>query len=161
MFANKDMIPDTTQISKYYTIGMLSSKAVVSHDKLKPQHNLEVPEIACNLKNLAENCLDLIKTKYSNMMVTSGFRHGTTTSQHQRGMAADMQFTGATKGDYYDIASWIKSNVPFDQLLLEYKVFGTGQPWIHISFNSTGNRGQVMTFMNNKPHGNGLQKLQS
>ena len=160
MFANKDNIPDTTQISKYYTIGMLSSKAVVTHDKLKRQHNLEIPEIACNLKNLAENCLDLIKAKYSNMIVTSGFRHGTTTSQHQRGMAGDMQFTGASKGDYYDIATWIKSNISFDQLLLEYKTTGTRNPWIHISFNSAGNRGEVMTYMNDKKKANGLHKLE-
>lgn len=160
MFTNKDNVPDTTQISKYYTIGMLSSKAVVSHDKLIRQHNLEIPEIACNLKNLAENCLDLIKAKYSNMIVTSAFRHGNTTSQHQRGMAADMQFSGVSKGDYYDIASWIKANIPFDQLLLEYKTTGTRNPWIHISFNSGGNRNQVMTFMNDKRHANGLHKLE-
>jgi len=159
MFKSND-IPDTAQISKYFTIGMLSSKAAVSHDKITEQHSLTKPQIACNLKNLAEKCLDKIKAKYPNMFVTSGFRQGSGASQHQRGMAADMQFTGSSKGDYYEIASWIKSNVSFDQLLLEYKTTGTGNPWIHISFNQDGNRGQVLTYMNHKKAGSGLQKLQ-
>ncbi len=160
MFNNKESIPDTTQISKYFTIGMLSSNAIVSHYKLIAQHNLQIPEIACNLKNLAENCLDLIKAKYPNMKVTSAFRHGKSTSQHELGMAADMQFDSVSKGDYYDIASWIKTNVVFDQLLLEYKTTGTKNPWIHISFNATGNRRQVKTFMNDKKFADGLQKLE-
>lgn len=160
IFANKEDIPDTTQISKYFTVGMLSSNAVVSHYKIASQHGLTKPEIACNLKNLAENCLDPIKTKYPNMKVTSAFRTGASTSQHELGMAADMQFDGASKSDYYDMAVWIKANVVFDQLLLEYKSTGTGLPWIHISYNSAGSRSQVMTFMNNSKFASGLQKLE-
>jgi predicted chitinase len=160
IFDNKDDIPDTTQISKYFTIGMLSSNAVVSHYKITAQHSLTKAQIACNLKNLAENCLDVIKAKYSNMRVTSAFRIGSTTSQHELGMAADMQFTGITNADYYDIAVWIKSNVICDQLLLEYKTTGTGLPWIHISYNMAGCRSQVMTFMNDKKFAAGLQKLE-
>jgi putative chitinase len=153
-------IPDGTQISKYFTIGMLSTSAVVSHYKIAPQLGLKTPEIACNLKKLAENCLDPIKAKYPKMKVTSAFRTGTGTSQHCRGQAADMQFDGAAKGDYFTIAQWIRDNVVFDQLLLEYKTTGTGQPWIHISFNSGGNRQQVLTFMNDKTAAQGLSKLQ-
>ena len=161
MFENKEDLPDTTQISKYFTIGMLSSKAVVSHYKIKAQHGLTKAQIACNLKNLAENCLDIIKAHYSNMKVTSAFRGDSgSTSQHELGMAADMQFDGVTKADYYDIAVWIKNNVICDQLLLEYKTTGTGLPWIHISYNSAGCRSQVMTFMNNKKFASGLQKLE-
>lgn len=155
-----DNIPETTQISKYYSIGMLSSNAVVSHDKLIAQRNLTKPQIACNLKNLAENCLDKIKAKYPKMIITSCFRVGNTTSQHQLGQAADMQFPGSTKGEYYEVAGWIKANISFDQLLLEYQTTGSGNPWIHISSNPNGNRGQVLTFMNHKNVGNGLQKLQ-
>ena len=153
-------IPDNTQISKYFTIGMLSTAAVVSHYKIISQLGLKIPEIACNLKKLSENCLDPIKTKYPNMKVTSAFRTGSGASQHFRGQAADMQFTGISKGDYFTVAQWIKDNIIFDQLLLEYKTTGTGLPWIHISFNSNGNRQQVLTLMNNKTAGQGLLKLQ-
>jgi predicted chitinase len=159
-FADKTSISDTTQLSKYFSLGMLSSNAVVSHYKVTAQRKLTIPEIVCNLKNLAENSLDAIKAKYPNMKVTSAFRTGSGTSQHELGMAADMQFDGASKSDYYDIALWIKDNVLYDQLLLEYKTFGTGLPWIHISYSSGGNRKQILTFMNNKKVNNGLAKLQ-
>ena len=44
------------------------------------------------------------------------------------------KFDGIAKKDYYAIASWIKDNVLFDQLILEFKTTGTGNPWIHISY---------------------------
>jgi hydroxymethylglutaryl-CoA reductase len=110
---------------------------------------------------LAENCLDVIKAQYPNMKVTSSFRANTGgKSQHELGMAADMQFDGISKGDYYDIAQWIKTKVVFDQLLLEYKTTGTGLPWIHISYNMNGNRHQILTMMNDKTAGQGLLKLE-
>lgn len=162
IFDNKDDIPDTTQISKYFTIGMLSSNAVVSHNKLVAQLGYKVSELACNLKQLAENSLDPIKAKYPNMKVTSAFRpmQNNPTSQHPHGKAADMQFDGASKGDYFTIAQWIRDNVVFDQLILEYKTTETKNPWIHISYNPAGNRKQVLTFMNNKTAGQGLLKLE-
>jgi hypothetical protein len=115
--------------------------------------------IVCNLKKLAENCLDKIKDKYPNMFVTSGFRTGSGTSQHLLGMAADMQFTGVAKKDYFEVAQWIRDNVSYDQLLLEYKTTGTGNPWIHISYNEGKNRKQVLTFMNDRTAAQGLKNL--
>ncbi len=74
-------------------------------------------------------------------------------------MAADLQFRGVKKSDYYQIAQVIKDLVPFDQLLLEYKTTGTGLPWIHISFNKAGNRKQILTLLNNSTYGQGLIDL--
>jgi len=64
---------------------------------------------------------------------------------------------GAAKSDYYALAgeSW-KPLPNYDQFLLKYKVTGSGNPWIHISFNSAGNRGQVLTTFNNRVHETGL-----
>lgn len=162
MFAGKTEIPDSTQLSKYFTVGMLSSKAAVTSDKVQAQQGLSLGEIVCNMKNLAENCLDVIKAKYPKMLVTSCFRKmgSNPKSQHPLGMACDMQF-GVGKSELFDICVWIKDNVLYDQLLMEYKTTGTGNPWIHISFNSRGNRKQVLTFMNNKTAAQGLKKLQS
>jgi hypothetical protein len=139
---------------------MLSNKAAVSKHKIIDNNGLSDAQIACNLKCLAENSLDRIKAQYPNTFVTSGFRAGSGSSQHTLGQAADMQFTGATKADYFTIAQWIRDNVPFDQLLLEYKTTETKQPWIHISFVSGGNRNKVMTFMNHRKYGDGLHKLE-
>jgi Chitinase class I len=160
-FSGKTGIPATTQLSTKFTLGMLSSNAVVTHAKVVAQMGLTESELVCNLKNLAENCLDKIKIKYPTMVVTSAFREmGTNkTSQHPLGMAADMQFTGVAKSEYYDIAIWIRDNVLYDQLILEFKTYGTGNPWIHISFNNGGNRKQVLTFMNDKLVSQGLRKL--
>lgn len=158
IFQGKTMIQDQQQISKYYTIGMLSSNTAVSHYKVKDQQGLTAPEIACNLKKVAENCLDVIKAQYPKMIVTSGFRHGTGTSQHTLGQAIDMQF-GVGNSDYFEIATWIKNNVLFDQLLLEYKTIETGNAWIHISYTDTP-RKVVYTYMNHKNVGSGLRKLQ-
>ena len=70
-------------------------------------------------------------------MITSGFRNGSGKSQHDRGQAADIQFPNMTSEQIYDVSIWIRENLPFDQLLLEY---GGKNPWLHISFNRGGNR---------------------
>ena len=158
IFENKTDIPDSTQISKNYTIGMLSTRAAASSAKLVAQHGLSVSEIACNLKKVAENCLDTIKAKYPAMIVTSGFRNKKNGSQHEKGQAIDMQF-GVPNSEYFAIASWIKDNVPFDQLLLEYKTIESGKAWIHISLSDSPRRA-VYTYMNHANVGTGLRKLQ-
>jgi hypothetical protein len=98
------------------------------------------------------------------MFVTSGFRHansGSKVSDHVLGQAVDLQFRGATKADYFEIAKAIKQLVPFKQLLLEYKTTGSGMPWIHISLarDNNKNNSQVMTFFNHRKHSDGLTKL--
>jgi len=52
-------------------------------------------------------------------------------------MAADLQYPLKTNTEVYNIAVWIRDNLPFDQLILEY---GGNRPWIHVSFNRFGNR---------------------
>lgn len=118
-------------------------------------------EIVCNLKLLCINCLEPIYDKYPNAFVTNTWRlpSGNPNSQHPKGQAADIQFRGVKKSDYYQIAQVIKDLVPFDQLLLEYKTTGTGLPWIHISFNKSGNRKQILTLLNNSTYGQGLIDL--
>lgn len=161
IFENLKDIPDNMQISKNFTIGMLSTKTALNNPthKLVDQRNLKVSEIACNLKKVAENCGDPIKAKYPNMFVTSGFRRGSGTSQHELGEAIDMQFSGVSKSEYFAIAQWIKDNIIFDKLLLEYKTTDSGNPWIHISYKD-GPRKEIYTYMNNKNVGTGLRKLQ-
>ena len=70
-----------------------------------------------------------------------------------------MQFSGASKSDYYEIAQWIKNNVPFGQLLLEFKSTGSKMPWIHVSLSKEYNKYQVMTFWNHAKYSDGLVDL--
>ena len=128
-------------------------------DPLREQRGLTKGQIVCNLKLLAQNCLDPIKARYPSALVTNAFRYPTGKaagkSQHEIGQAADIQLSGTSKSEYYNIALWIRDNVPHDQLLLEYKTTGTGLPWIHISYNKDGNRTARLknaTFMNHRNH---------
>ena len=156
-------------LSKYWNLGKLSSNAIVEKQPVIPQRGLTKAEIVCNLKLLAMNCLDPIKEKYSTMIVTNAFRtpQGSAAgkSQHETGQAADLQFPGMSKTEYYEVALWIRDNVPHDQLLLEYKTTGSGLPWIHISYNKAGNRpaGTAVvknaTFNNHRLYKTGYHRL--
>ena len=146
---------EALQLTSNYTLGELSGAAPFG-DTVRAQHGLAKGDIICNLKLLAVNCLEPILARYPDMKVTNAFRKisGSGRSQHEVGQAADMQFPAHSKSEYYDIVRWIRDNVPHDQLLLEYKTYGTRLPWIHISFNKAGNRppggAKNATFLNNK-----------
>ena len=142
------------QISPNFKLRDISSSAVVTKNRIvHNQHGNTEQQIIDNLSVLANNVLEPIKTQYPNMFVTSGFRRGSGTSQHERGQAADIQFSGVAKSDYLDIATWIRENVPHDQLILEFKNTGTGLPWIHISCKDSGNRNTIFTMWNHGRYG--------
>lgn len=154
---------DPIQLTPHYTVGKLSSYAAVTHYRVVAQGGLTEGDIVCNLKLVAQNCLEPILAHFPDMIVTSGFRSPAARSQHTKGQAADMQFTSlnglereAVRRAYHERATWILNNVAFDQLLLEYKTSGTGLPWIHISFNKDGLRRQPLTLNNGSTVAQGL-----
>jgi len=134
-----DPPPDNFVLSTTFTLGMLSTQAVISHYRVQAQAGLTVQDIVCNLQGLAKNVLESIASKYgrAKFIVTSGFRPGSGTSQHERGQAADIQFPGFSRKDLYEAAVWIKDNINFDQMILEWP---SPRGWIHLSFNRSGNR---------------------
>jgi len=142
-------------LSTHFNLGQLSKYSVVAKTAIQTGGNkgLTQQDIINNLKTLAVHVLDPIKTQYPNMFVTNAYRGKSTASQHNIGQAADLQFSGVAKSEYYAIAQWIRENVPHDQLLLEFKNTGSGLPWIHISLKDSGNRAQIMTFYNHRRYG--------
>lgn len=130
---------------------------------IAPQNGLTVQEVCDNLKALIVNVWVPLKTQFPDALITCSFRKGgvgSPTSQHPRGMAMDIQYSKASKADYYTRALWIRDNLPYDQFILEYKTTGTKNPWHHISFNKSVNRAQIFTFMNDKNcKGPGVQGL--
>lgn len=156
-----------TDSTSTYTVGSVTKTpgVVFPYDvaTIAPQNGLTVQEVCDNLKALITNVWVPLKTQYPDAFITCTFRKGgvgSPTSQHPRGMAMDIQYSKASKADYYTRALWIRDNLPYDQFLLEYKTTGTGKPWHHISFNKNGNRAQVCTFMNDKNcKGPGVQGL--
>lgn len=158
VFEGRDKIPGDTVISKSFTLADLTTKVALPSERreVSPNAGLTVSQIVCNLKKLAENCLDPIKAQFPDMIITNTIRKNGNKSQHESGFAADTQYTTAAPKDYYEIAKWIKDNVIFDQLLLEYRT--NGRPWIHISYTDNPRR-QVLTLMNHKTHTQGLAQL--
>ena len=142
-FEGRTFFSDNIQLSKYFNLGQLSSRAVVVKEKVTSQRGLTTGQIVCNLKNLAVNCLDKIKEKYPDMVVTNAFRldkaDRKNVSDHGVGMAADLQFPSVQPSQYFEIIKWVADNVPYKQLLLEYGG-GARNPWIHIAFDKTGQK---------------------
>ena len=143
--------PPSIALSKRFTIGDLNKNGA---RKIINQKGLSMQDIACNLKMLCLNVLDIVKEMYPNMIITSGFRrpgdaaNSATNSQHYLGEAVDIQLPGFSKSQYLDAAKSIQQAVPYDQIILEYS--GTSTVWIHISYKKTGNRKQVFTMHNHK-----------
>ena len=151
-----DDFPDSLQLSTNFTLGQLTKKpgVVFPHAVTLPNvQGLPPKTIVQNLKLLAINTLEPIRAKFPNAFITNTFREDSKT-QHGRGQAADIQFRNVSKSEYFNIALWIRDNVAYDQMLLEYKTTGSGLPWIHISFavpqRAVKDPTKVMTFMNDK-----------
>jgi len=104
-----------------------------------------------NLKNLCINVLQPIRSHFdSPVMVSSGYRSAELciaigskpTSQHAEGKAADIEVVSV---DNKELAQWIKDNLEFDQLILEF--YRSGEPdsgWVHVSWDSDNNRNQSL-----------------
>jgi len=130
--------PDSFQLSTNFTLGDVSSQAVLSRTPVRAQAGFTYQEIVCNLQGLCENILEALVAQYGNIqIITSGFRAGSGSSQHHRGQASDIQYLNYTNQQVYEVAQFIKDNLNYDQLILEY---GGHRPWIHVSFNRAGNR---------------------
>lgn len=110
-----------------------------------------------NLVELVKNVLDPVREHFKKpVTVNSGYRgkklnkaiKGSKNSQHCKGQAADIEIIGISN---YDLACWIRDNMDFDQLILEFhnrKVPDSG--WVHVSWNSPKkNRKQTLTIDSN------------
>lgn len=101
-----------------------------------------------NLTLLAVHVLQPLRNKMGAITISSGYRSpqlnravgGVSTSQHVKGQAADIAIPNQTVGKIW--FSYIKSNLPYDQLIWEHN--SAGVYWIHVSYNIDGNRHQVI-----------------
>jgi zinc D-Ala-D-Ala carboxypeptidase len=104
-----------------------------------------------NLKSLCLNVLQPIRSHFDEpVIISSGYRSAELciaigskpTSQHSEGKAADIEIVNV---DNRELAMWIKNNLEFDQLILEF--YKEGEPdsgWVHVSYNSENNRNQFL-----------------
>jgi len=94
-----------------------------------------------NLRLLCERVLQPIRDHFDEVVtVSSGYRNeilsekigSSRKSQHCKGQACDFEIFGVANNK---VSDWIKENLMFDQLILEY--WEPGQPnsgWIHVSY---------------------------
>lgn len=138
-FANYENFPDSLKLSKYIYLGDVSTRPSATSYAVQDQNGLTRSQIVGNLKYLAVNAIDPIKDKYPDVVITSGFRAGNSSSDHNVGQAVDLQFKSHSFSDYYNIAEWIKNNIPYKQVLLEYASRPSGMiAWIHVSTSADG-----------------------
>ena len=107
-----------------------------------------------NLTALCENVLQKVRDHFGKgVKVNSGFRHpdvnakvgGSKTSDHCKGMAADIEIPGVANAD---LAEWIVENCEFRQVILEFYTPGVPDSgWVHVSYNPDDNKKQVLTAM--------------
>jgi lysozyme len=149
-----DKFTPDLQLSKRFTLGALTKNGTRMPVN---QQGLTAQEIVCNLKGLAENCLEPIIGLYPSMIITSGFRRPTDvaesskTSQHYLGQAADIVIPGFSRQKHYEAIQAIQQLIPYDQLILEYS--GASTVWIHVSFKYTANRQMAFTMRDHSRYG--------
>ena len=106
-----------------------------------------------NLTHLAIRVLQPVRDKFGIITVNSGYRSpelntkvgGAGKSQHCFGQAADFE---SFKTSNPDVAEWIRDNLDYDQLILEfYDGKDPNSGWVHCSYNFGDNRKKDMTAM--------------
>lgn len=155
-------LPGNFNLSPNFTVEMLSSKAALTKVFIEEeQDGLKYGDIVFNLTAVALNILEPAYNVYPKLFVASGYRSKASSSQnsmHPLGKCVDIQFQGATKEDYFEYAKQLVKVLNYDQFILHYCNY-TNNPWIHISYQGSNNRKEVMTFWNNKKHSDGLARL--
>ena len=114
--------------------------------------NTPGPEELDNMTRLCECVLQPVRNHFGKgVKVNSGFRHpnvnakvgGSKTSDHCKGMAADIEIPGVANAD---LAKWIVDNLEFRQVILEFYTPGVPDSgWVHVSYNPSDNKKQVLT----------------
>ena len=105
-----------------------------------------------NLKTLCVNVLQPIRNHYGlAVTVNSGYRSlevntlvkGSKTSDHIKGMAADIEIYGVPN---IDLAKWIEKNLKFTQCILEFHELGVpNSGWVHVSYDPNNLKQQCLT----------------
>ena len=103
-----------------------------------------------SLVSLCENVLQPVRDHFGKpVRISSGLRvpelntaiGGSTTSDHCKGMAADIEVPGV---DNLELVKWIVANTSFRQAILEFYSPPDGG-WVHVSYDLADNKKQVLT----------------
>jgi hypothetical protein len=105
-----------------------------------------------NLKTLCDKVLQPVREHFGkSVTVNSGYRSpesnaavgGSKTSDHCKGMAADIEIAGVANAD---LAQWIMDNLDYTQLILEFYTKGIPDSgWVHVSYDPNNLKKQELT----------------
>jgi hypothetical protein len=105
-----------------------------------------------NLRMLCEMVLQPVRDHYGKgVKVNSAYRSpesnaavgGSKTSDHCKGMAADIEIPGVANAD---LAQWIMDNLDYTQLILEFYTPGIPDSgWVHVSYDPANLKKQELT----------------
>jgi hypothetical protein len=105
-----------------------------------------------NLKTLCDMVLQPVRDHFGkSVTVNSAYRSpesnaavgGSKTSDHCKGMAADIEIVGVANAD---LAQWIMDNLEYTQLILEFYTPGIPDSgWVHVSYDPNNLKKQELT----------------
>jgi len=138
-----------TQLTKNFSLAeMVKSETALRHG----MENNPGPDELNNLLQLCANVLQPIRDHYQKgVKVNSGYRSpdvnakvgGSRTSDHTRGMAADIEIPGVPNAE---LATYIRDNLAYTQLILEFYTLGVPDSgWVHVSYDEQNLKKQVLT----------------
>ena len=125
------------ELTRNFTLAELIKSDTAIRKGINNNPNAEQIE---KLKTLCEKILQPVRDHFGRVKITSGFRSpelcvaigSSLSSQHSKAEAADFEVVGV---DNCELADWIKRELPYDQLILEF--YTPGEPnsgWIHASY---------------------------
>lgn len=144
------VISQRMRLSKNLTLAEVTKSATAIKNGISNNPSIEHME---NLKAVAENIFQPLRDHFNMpIAVTSGYRSkdlndiigGSTTSQHSKGEALDLDADVYGGLENYQLFHRIKDHTDFDQLIWE---FGDDEnpAWVHVSYKrNLNNRGEVL-----------------
>ena len=138
------------KLSGHFSLAELTKSQTATRKGINNKPTLD------HIENLTELCTHVLEPTRRNfgkpMVISSGYRSeelceaigSSKNSQHAKGEAADFEMFGV---DNKELAKYIKNNLVFDQLILEfYNPDDPSSGWVHCSYSKEENRKQSLLY---------------
>ena len=141
-------------LSKNFTLAEMFKSTTA--DRLKIDNTTDNTVVISNLKSLVDAVWQPVRDQFGPVVINSAYRslelnralRSKDTSQHLLGQAIDGEALYASNPK---VAAWIRDNLEFDQLILEFydPAKGPRSGWVHCSYVEGNNRNEVLTSNSN------------
>ena len=139
------------RLSPHFTLQEMTKSQTAQRQGIS---NIPNKAHVASLQALCREVLEPIRDNFKRpITITSGYRSkelckaigSSAKSQHAKGEAADFEIRTIPN---IDLARWIRDNLEFDQLILEfYDGIDPNSGWVHVSYRADGkNRKQCLTY---------------